>query len=114
MTFALRSLFIASMLALTSCAQLGLPTATTFQDRLTAGYALNAEVRSTSTALLNAKKISSVDAENVLNQNDNARAGLDIARTIGRADPKAGDTKLTSIRTVLIALQGYLATKKGN
>ena len=114
MTFALRSLFIASMLALTSCAQLGLPTATTFQDRLTAGYALNAEVRTSAATLLNAKKLTADDGQNILDQTNTARAGLDVARTIGRTDPKAGDTKLTSIRTVLLALQAYLATKKGN
>jgi len=114
MTLALRSLFLASMLALTSCAQLGLPTATTFQERLTAGYALNAEVRTTAATLLNAKKLSADDGQNILDQTNTARAGLDVARTIGKSDPKAGDAKLAATRTVLLALQAYLATKKGN
>jgi hypothetical protein len=112
--FALRSLFLASMLALVSCAQLGLPTATTFQERLTAGYALNAEVRQSAATLLMVKKITVDDAQNILDQTNTARAGLDVARDIGKTDPKAGDTKLTSIRTVLVALQTYLAVKKGN
>jgi hypothetical protein len=99
--------------ALTSCAQLGLPTANTFQERLTAAVALNAEVRRSAAFLLDAKKLTVSDGQNVLEQTNNARAGLDIARTIGRADPAAGDSKLTSIRTVLLALQAYLATKQG-
>ena len=99
---------------LSACAQLGLPTATTFQERLTAGYALNAEVRTTATTLLTGKKISSADAQNVLDQTNNARAGLDLARTISKTDETAADFKLTSVRTVLLGLQAYLATKKGN
>jgi len=111
MTLALRSLFIASMLALTSCAQLGLPTANTFQERLTAGYALNAEVRQSAATLVLAKKLTPDDAQNILDQTNTARAGLDVARNIGRSDPKAGEAKLTAVRTVLIALQSYLASK---
>jgi hypothetical protein len=99
------------MLALTSCAQLGLPTATTFQERLTAGYALNAEVRNSAATLLNAKKLTADDGQNILAQTDNARAGLDVARVIAKGDPKAGDAKLTAVRTVLLALQAYLTTK---
>lgn len=110
--FAIRSVFIALILSLTACAQLGLPTATTFQERLTAGYALNAEVRSSAVTLLNAKKLTADDGQNILDQTNTARAGLDVARTIGKSDPKAGDTKLTAIRTVLVALQAYLATKE--
>jgi hypothetical protein len=98
-------------LTATSCAQLGLPTATTFQERLTAGYALNAEVRNTAATLLTAKKMTVEDAQNILDQTNTARAGLDVARTIGKSDLKAGDAKLTATRTVLLALQAYLATK---
>lgn len=110
---AIRNTLMALVLALTatSCAQLGLPTATTFQERLTAGYALNAEVRKSATTLLNAKKLTADDGQNILDQTNNARQGLDVARAIGKGDPKAGDAKLTAVRTVLLALQSYLASK---
>jgi hypothetical protein len=108
------TLLVAFFAMSAGCAQLGLPTATTFQERLTVGYALNAEVRNTATTLLNAKKLTADDGQNILDQTNTARAGLDVARTIGKSDPKAGDAKLTAVRTVLLALQAYLATKKGN
>ena len=110
---AIRNTVLALILALsaTSCAQLGLPTANTFSERLTAGYALNAEVRTSAVTLLNAKRITADDADNVLSQTNAARTGLDLARTIGKGDPKAGDLKLTAVRTVLLALQSYLASK---
>lgn len=108
---AIRSTFIALTLALSACAQLGLPTATTFQERLTAGYALNAEVRQSAANLLNAGKLTSADGQNILDQTNTARQGLDVARAIGKGDPKAGDAKLTAVRTVLLALQSYLASK---
>ena len=115
MTLTLRTSFFTVLFAmLAGCAQLGLPTATTFQERLTAGYALNSEVRTSAATLLNAKKLTADDGQNILDQTNTARAGLDVARTIGRTDPKAGDAKLTSIRTVLLALQAYLATKEKN
>lgn len=109
--FAIRSTFLALTLALTSCAQLGLPTVTNFEERLTAGYALNAEVRQSAATLLNAGKLTSADGQNILDQTNNARQGLDVARAIAKGDPKAGDAKLTAVRTVLLALQSYLATK---
>jgi hypothetical protein len=112
---AIRNTFFAVLFAVSAgCAQLGIPTATTFNERLTAAYALNTEVRTTSVTLLNAKKINSDDAQNILDQNNTARAGLDVARTIGKANPEAGDTKLVAVRTVLLALQAYLATKEKN
>ena len=110
---ALRSMLLAILFTLTSCAQLGLPTATTFQERLTAGYALNAEVRTSAATLLNAGKITLEDGQSILAQTNAARIGLDAARVIGSSDPKAGDAKLSSVRTVLLALQSYLASKGG-
>ena len=109
---AIRSTFVALILSLTACAQLGIPTATTFQERLTAGYALNAEVRTSAVTLLNAKRITADDGQHVLEQTNNARQGLDVARSIARSDVKTADGKLTAVRTALVALQSYLAARK--
>lgn len=102
------------MALMVGCAQLGIPTADTFSERLAAGYALNSQVRATATELLTAKKISSVDGQNVLEQTNNARAGLDVARALSATDLKSADGKLTAVRTALTALNAYLAMRKGN
>lgn len=110
--FAIRSTFVALILSLTACAQLGLPTATTFNEKLAAGYSSVTAVRSSATTLLVAKKISSDDAQNIQTQADTARAGLDVARTISKTDQTAANARLTAIRTVLTALSTYLASRQ--
>ena len=95
-----------------SCAQLGMPTPQTFNEKLAAGYAAVTSARETATTLLVAKKITADDAQNVQNQADNARAGLDIAKKLSALDPDAANAKLTAVSTALIALQSYLASKK--
>lgn len=94
------------------CAQLGLPTPQTFNEKLAASYSAVTAARDTAITLLTAKKIGADDAQNVQNQADNARAGLDIARKIHATDADAGNAKLTSVQAALTALQSYLATKK--
>lgn len=96
------------------CTALGIPTATTFNEKITAAYALNATIRTTSVTLMDAKKITADDGQNILNQNDNARAGIEIARKLALVDQTAANGKLTSIRTILVGIQAYLATKGGN
>lgn len=104
-------LYVAALL-LSGCAQFGIPTPETFNERLAAGYGLTTQVRTTATTLLDAKKISSSDAENVLATTDVARQGLDVARTISKTDMTAAEGKVSAIRTGLTALAAYLATKK--
>lgn len=97
---------------LVGCAQLGLPTAQTFEEKLTAGYATVDSLNKSTTALLEAKKISSDDAQHVLDQTRNARAGLGIARDLHKTDPKGADSKLVAMRAALTAVQTYLASKE--
>lgn len=113
----MRSLFAVVMLSLSlsfvGCAATGGATTTSVSEGLAAGYSAVTAVRSTTTALLNANKISSSDGQNVLTQTDNARAGLDIAREMAKTDLTSASGKLTAVRTGLTALQVYLATKGG-
>lgn len=95
------------------CAQLGLPTPETFNERLAAGYQAVTGARASALALLKSGQISAADAQNVQEQADNARAGLDIARATQAADPTAANAKLTAVVTALTALQTYLRTKGG-
>ena len=100
-------------LLLTSCAQLGIPTADTFATRLAVGYSTVTQVRQSATVLLNAQKLTPADGDNVLKSTDAARAGLDVARTISAVDLSAANSKLTAVHTVLTALQAYLASREG-
>lgn len=84
-----------------------------FNTNLAIGYTTVTQVRATATSLLDAKKITSIDAQNVLQQTDVARAGLDIARSLSGTDMSTANGKLTATTTVLKALATYLASKGG-
>jgi len=94
-----------------SCAALDLEQPKTFNERLAAGYTTVTSVRDLTGSLLQADKITPEDAQQSQNQADNARAGLDIARSVHATDPTAGDAKLGSIITALNALSGYLISR---
>lgn len=102
---------VATMLVI-GCAQLGIATPQTFNQRLAVGYGAVTQVRETATTLLATSKISSADAQNVQTAADVARTGLDTARTMHATDPSGADNKLNAIRTGLQALIGYLATRQ--
>jgi hypothetical protein len=106
------SLLLLSMA--TSCAQLGLPTAQTFNQKLAVGYGTVTTARNTAATLLTAGKITADDAQNVQNQADNIRAGLDIARQMNKTDPTGAGTKLDATIAALQLLQTYLTSKGGN
>jgi hypothetical protein len=103
-------LFIALIVG---CAQIGLPKAEDFNERLTAGYSTVTILNDTATKLLIAKKIGSDDAEQVRDQTRSLKAGLDIARKMQATDPKGADSKLTAIRAALSSLNIYLTSKGG-
>jgi hypothetical protein len=96
---------------LVACASAGLPTPQTFNERVATAQASVTQMRSTATVLLNAKKISSADALNVLKQTDAAAEGIALAMLVGATNPAAGDAKLQTVMAVLSALQAYLAAK---
>jgi len=105
-------LLLTASLVLVACNTLGIPSADSFKERLAVGYATVTTVRQTTTTLLQAKKISAEDGQNILEQTNTARAGLDIARKLSLVDFTAANGKLTAISTVLTGLQTYLATKQ--
>lgn len=99
------------LLLAVGCAALGLASPQTFNQKLAVGYGTVTSIVATADTLFVAKKISPDDAQNVLDQANNAKAALDIARTASKTDLAAAGTKLGSAITVLTALQSYLATK---
>jgi len=96
-----------------ACAQIGLSTPQTPDQRVAAGYGTAAAINQSATALLNSKKISSDDAQHVLDSTRSARAGLDIARGMTKTDPKAADAKIQAQIAILNALNAYLASQQG-
>jgi hypothetical protein len=94
-----------------ACGVLGIPKPENFSEKLASGYTTVTGVRNTAATLLTAEKIGSADAQNIQDGADNARAGLDIARTLQGTDPTAAQNRLTATLTVLTALEAYLATK---
>lgn len=108
----LKLALLPALAMLCACAQLGLVTPQSFQERLAAGYVATTTVRSTATALLEASKISPGDAQNVQEGANSARAGLDIARDMQASEPAAADARLTAAITALSALAKYLEDRK--
>jgi hypothetical protein len=96
------------------CAQSGgLLTPQTANERIAAAQAGVTQARVTATQLLQAKKISSDDAANVLKQTDAAREGIDVARTLSATDPAGASSRLQTTLAILTALQTYLASRQG-
>ena len=105
------ALVILAMTLLVACAQLGVPTPDTVNQKIAVAVVTVTSIRTTATTLLTAQKISVEDAENIQKQADTAREGLNVARTI--KDPLSADNKVEAVTTVLRALQAYLLTKQG-
>lgn len=105
-------LFLALAL-LTACAQLGVTSPQTFQDRLVIGYSTITEVTTAANTLLLADSLRASDGQNIANQASVLKAGLDVAREIAKTDPTQAENRLTAIRTALVGLQTYLASREG-
>jgi hypothetical protein len=103
---------IAVLGLLGACSIFGMPGAKSFNERLAVGYSTVTTVRQSATTLVSADVISPGDAANVQQQADNARAGLDIARTLTTVDPKAADARLVASLQILTALEAYLRSRQ--
>jgi hypothetical protein len=97
---------------MSACAQLGVKSPETFNERLAAGYVAVEGVAKQAQALRMAGKLSDSDRANVVATNTQAIAALDLAKQIHATNPQAGTEKLTAAITVLTALSSYLATKE--
>lgn len=93
---------------LAGCAQL---TEASFNGKALAAQSSVTQLQITAKTLLDAKKISSADAENVIKTADVANAGIAVARQYAATDPKAGDAKLTAVIAILTAAQAALAAQ---
>ena len=96
---------------LPGCAQLGVPTADTFNQKLAVAIGSVTAVRETATTLLKAQKISADDAQNIQDGANLGRTGIEVARTLSKVNMAAAEGKLTAVTTSLAALQTYLASR---
>ena len=103
----LTATMVVMALALSACASV--PQPKTFNERLAYGYTTVTTIRQIGTNLVTAGKISANDAQNVQDQANNARVGLDIAKTLSG---QAAEDKLTVTLTLLQGLQSYLLAKE--
>lgn len=108
------TLIVTIVLAIVSgCQSLGVPSPSSFNQKLVIAYLSITSVRESTTVLLQSKVIPVNDARNIEAQADNARAALDIAQTVYATDPAGAQTKLDTTLTAITALQAYVASKKG-
>jgi len=96
---------------LTGCAALGLATPKTFNQKFAVGISSVTSARQTALTLLTARKISADDAANVQAQADNARTGLELARTIHASLPEQGEAKIDAVLIGLNGLTAYLCSR---
>jgi hypothetical protein len=93
---------------LSACTTFGIPKAETFNQRVAAAYTSVTSVRQTATILLQGNVITAADAQNVQNQADNARTGLDLAKSMHGSLPKSAEDRLSASLVILQTLQTYL------
>lgn len=104
-----RAIACIAALLLVACAQLGLSSAQTFDQKLAYAYGTHTAVLNAATAAVQSKTLSTTDAEQVLKLADESRALLDGARMAG--DTAAGGSKLALATSVLTQLQAYLNSR---
>lgn len=96
----------ASFMIVAGCQTIATPA--TFNQKLAVAYSTVTEIRSAATTLLDSQRITADDGQNILDQTNAARAGLDVSRKLSTTDLKSADGKLNAIRTALDALKEYL------
>ena len=109
---AIKQAMVLALVLAGACAYLGQPTPETFSERAAAAYTSVTTVRQTALELLQTGNITPADAQTVQDAADNARAGIDVARSIAIANPGQADNRLTAAITALTALNAYLATQQ--
>lgn len=111
----LRHLHLATALMLlallTACAQMGMRSPETFNQRIAAGYTTVQAVNEGALVALNAGKLSKADAGNIVTSSRAALDGLTVARTLHASDPMAAENRLAATLAILQSLQAYLATQ---
>jgi len=108
---ALAICFVALMIGVTGCAQLGVQAPQTFNQKAVAAHGTVEGIAKTALTLHQAGKLSESDRVNIVATLRSTEQGIDLATVVSKTDPVGGLTKLDASIAVLAALQTYLATK---
>lgn len=100
-----------AVVLLTACTALGVPIPQSFNEKSAVAISTVTSIRNTAGSLLISRKISAADAQNIQDQADNARAGIEIAIQIHATDPGTAENRLTAVLVGLNAISEYLAAK---
>ncbi len=103
-----RAAAVLMLLALSACALFGVPTPETFNERAAFALTQVTAVRESATELVRSGAISADDAQNLQNQANTARAGIDLAISFHATDPGQAENRLAAAQIVLDALKAYL------
>lgn len=95
-----------------ACTSLGL-SADTFNQKVAAGYTTVTTIADSATLLYQSGHLSDADKANVVQQDENLKVGLDVAREVHATDTSSGDAKLKATLVALQALDAYLKSKQG-
>lgn len=95
-----------------ACAQLGLSTPQTFDQKIYAAADTVKQIQVSATTLVRAGKISADDATTVLTATDAATAGIQVARGYAVTNAAQADTKLKAVLAALTLTQTYLAAQQ--
>lgn len=104
-------MFVAIMVGIAGCAQLGVQSPETFNQKAVAAHSTVEGIAKTALALRQAGKLSDADRTNIVATLRSAEQGIELATIVSKTDPAGGLTKLDASIAVLTALQAYLATK---
>lgn len=97
------------LMLLAGCAQLGLESAQTLNQKIAYAYGTHTAVLQAATAGVTAGSLKSADAQQVLQMADQAKVILDGATSLAAAGDTTGATnKLALAAAALTALQTYL------
>jgi len=97
-------------LLLSACATLGFE-AKTFNERAVVALSSVTAAANSVDSLLASDTITADDAENIVEQIETLKAGIDVARVVHSTNPAAGDERLTQILAGLEALSAYLRSR---
>jgi len=109
----LRPVLLSLLLVLSSCAQLGIAPAKSFDQKLAYAEQVDTAVLSASTSALRAGQITSADQQQVITLADQAKGLIDAAKALSTTDPTGASAKLALATAVLTQLQTYLNSRKG-
>jgi hypothetical protein len=100
------AIFMVALVA--ACSVLGVPQPETFNQRAAFALTQVTAVRESAAQLVTSGAISADDAQNIQDQANTARAGIDLAITYHATNPQQAENRLLAAQLVVDALKAYV------